>query len=400
MSLCINPQCQQPVNSDTTIFCQGCGSELLLDGRYRVLRELGQGGFGTTYEAIDAHCHSWVLKVLMDNHPKYVALFQQEAQVLGVLNHSGIPKVDLDGYFCYFAANRQEPLHCLVMEKIEGMNLSEYIKQRGHRPIQPKRALRWLAELTLILQQVHDCHFFHRDIKPENIMLRSNGSLVLIDFGTVREVTDSYIYKQASGQITGVVTQGYTPMEQMRGKAVLQSDFYALGGTMIFLLTAQNPGSFYDFTTERLNWRDRVDGLSPQFADLIDEMMAYSPLQRPKSSREIFQRIVAIDSSLKVLAEEFNSLSASSQPSSISSPSAISSTIFVNSNVPEDMPISEEFIERCRQELAEFIGPMANIVCKRILKQNPRLSRTEFCSALAKTINDPKQAREFQQRLL
>ena len=399
MSLCINPKCQQPVNSDTTIFCKGCGSELLLDGRYRVLRELGQGGFGITYEAIDAYSHSWVLKVLMDNHPKYVSLFQQEAQILGILNHSGIPKVDLDGYFCYFTANSQEPLHCLVMEKIEGMNLSEYIKQRGHRPIQPKRALRWLAELTLILQQVHDRHFFHRDIKPENIMLRSNGSLVLIDFGTVREVSDSYIHKQASGQVTGVVSQGYTPMEQLKGKAVLQSDFYALGGTTIFLLTAQNPGSFYDFTTERLNWRDCVDGLSSQFADLIDYMMAYSPLERPRSSKEIFQRAVAIDSSLKVLAEEFNS-PASFQSSSISSPSAISSTILVNFDAPVDVPISEEFIERCRQELAEFIGPMANIVCKRTLKQNPRISRREFCSALAKTINDPQQAGEFQQRLL
>ena len=160
MSLCINPQCQKANNSDTTIFCQGCGSELLLDGRYRVLQQLGQGGFGTTYEVIDIDRHYWVLKVLMDNHPKYVELFRQEAQVLGVLDHPGIPKVSLDGYFTYFAMNRSEPQHCLVMEKIEGLNLDDYIEQRGHRPIKLKRALRWLAELTLILKQVHSRNFF------------------------------------------------------------------------------------------------------------------------------------------------------------------------------------------------------------------------------------------------
>lgn len=400
MSLCINPQCQQPNNSDTTIFCQGCGSELLLDGRYRVLRELGQGGFGTTYEVIDIDSHHWVLKVLMDNHPKYVELFRQEAQVLGILDHPGIPKVSLDGYFSYFAMDREEPLHCLVMEKIEGLNLNDYIKQRGHRPIKQKRALRWLAELTLILEQVHSHNFFHRDIKPANIMLRSNGCLALIDFGTAREVTDSYIYKQAAGQITGVVTQGYTPMEQMKGKAVLQSDFYALGGTMIFLLTAENPGNFYDFNTDKFNWRGRVKDLSPRFADLIDYMMAFSPLQRPKSSREIFHKIVAIDASLKVLAEDFHSRSISRKSTLNSPTSSISYSVFTdNFNAPTlpNSQVTPEFVERCRQELAAFIGPMANIVCKRAYQQNPHMSQQEFCSTLAKSISDPAQARDFIQ---
>ena len=402
MSLCINPQCQKPNNSDTTIFCQGCGSELLLDGRYRVLRELGQGGFGTTYEVIDVDARYRVLKVLMDNHPKYVELFQQEAQVLAVLDHPGIPKVDLDSYFTYFAMDRSEPQHCLVMEKIEGLNLDDYIKQRGHRPIKQKRALRWLAELTLILKQVHSHNFFHRDIKPANIMLRSDGCLALIDFGTAREVTNSYVYKQAAGQITGVVTQGYTPMEQMKGKAVLQSDFYALGGTMIFLLTAENPGHFYDFTTDQLVWRDRVENLSPQFADLIDYMMAFSPLKRPKSSQEVFHKIVEIDPSLKLLAEDFHSSSIARQSTSLTSVSSTTANVFTNNpDTPafSDSQTTPEFVEHCRQELAAFIGPMANVVCKRTFKQNPNMSQQEFCAALAKTISNPAQARDFLQRL-
>ena len=131
MSLCINPECQKAHNSNTMIFCLGCGSELLLDGRYRVVRKLGQGGFGTTYEILDLNSRPWVLKVLIDNHPKYVELFKQEVQVLSILDHSGIPKTDLDGYFLYFPEGRQEPLHCMVMEKIEGLNLNQYIKKEA-----------------------------------------------------------------------------------------------------------------------------------------------------------------------------------------------------------------------------------------------------------------------------
>lgn len=413
MSLCINPQCQKPHNSDTTIFCQSCRSELLLDGRYRVIQELGQGGFGTTYEVIDVDNHPWVLKVLMDNHPKYVELFRQEAQVLSIVKHSGIPKIDLDGYFLYYPQDTEEPLHCLVMEKIEGLDLTQYIKQRGDRPIKPKRVLRWLAELTLILEQVHNENFFHRDIKPSNIMLRANGCLALIDFGTAREVTSSYLEKMAAGEITGVVTQGYTPMEQMRGKAVLQSDFYALGGTIIYLLTAQNPSSFYDFTEEKLIWQPAVPDILPEFADLIDYMMAFSPMKRPPSSREIFNRIVAIDPSLKILDESLDSIPLKSSVDSksglkpevletklTSSENQFSSTGNTAFSSNFNTQVTSEFIERCCQQLAEFIGPMASIVCKRIIQQNPQMTEAELSSALAQTISDPQQAKDFQRRLI
>lgn len=399
MSLCINPQCQKTHNSDTIIFCQGCSSELLIDGRYRVVQELGQGGFGTTYEVTDLQSRSWVLKVLTDNHPKYVELFQQEAQVLNTIKHSGIPRLDLDGFFTYFPEGATEPLYCLVMEKIEGLNLHDYIKQRGHRPIKPKRALRWLAELTLILDQVHNHNFFHRDIKPANIMLRSNGCLVLIDFGTARQVTDSYIQKQVLGEVTGVVTQGYTPIEQMKGKAVLQSDFYALGGTMIFLLTAQNPGDFYNVADDKFHWRDYVSDLSPQFGDLIDRMMAFSPLKRPANTREIFDCIVGIDSSLKLLAEDFQASPPSTQlPTFTTTKHNSHNSSYTTST--SDSTLNPEFVERCRQELATVIGPIANIICNQKIKQNPQMSQMDLCFALVEAVSDPAQAKNLQQRLI
>lgn len=76
MNLCINPQCPKPKNSETLLFCQSCGSELLIDGRYRVLKLVGQGGFGLTYQVLDLESQPKVLKVLTDNHPKYIQLFQ------------------------------------------------------------------------------------------------------------------------------------------------------------------------------------------------------------------------------------------------------------------------------------------------------------------------------------
>jgi serine/threonine protein kinase len=129
MILCINPHCQNPNNSDGEKFCQSCGSELLLHAHYRVIRRLGGGGFGVTYEVTDTrNSTTKVLKVLINNQQKAIELFKQEAQVLQNLNHPGIPKVELDGYFVFFPRESKEPVHCLVMEKIVGIDLEGVYK--------------------------------------------------------------------------------------------------------------------------------------------------------------------------------------------------------------------------------------------------------------------------------
>ena len=295
MSLCINPHCPKPDdNPDKIMFCLGCGSELLLQGRYKVVKYLGGGGFGKTYEIKERDNNLKVLKILHNNFPKAIELFQREAEVLSQLNYPGIPQVEADGYFVYHPRNSQEPLHCLVMEKIEGMDLYAYIKQREYRPIDESMAMQWLQELTTILQQVHNQNFFHRDIKPPNIMLRAEGGLALIDFGTARVVTDTYWQAQAQGQVTGIVSAGYTPPEQMNGQAMQQSDFFALGRTFVYLLTAKDPNQFYNPQTDELLWRDAVPNLSQQFADFLDWMMKRSPSKRPANTEEILQRLLDI----------------------------------------------------------------------------------------------------------
>ena len=296
MSYCINPNCPQPQNTRQPLFCQSCGSELLLEGCYRVLRPLGGGGFGKTYEIDDSGTKK-VLKVLFNTVPKAIELFQQEAAVLKQLKHPGIPKVESDGYFIY-SPRDQEPLHCLVMEKIEGMNLEEYMTQRNDKAISERAAVRWLKQIVEILHQVHRQNYFHRDIKPPNIMLRPSGQLVLIDFGTAREVTQTLMQKVAGQQVTGIISAGYTPPEQINGKAVPQSDFFALGRTFVYLLTGKYPQDFAeDSRTGTLIWRDDTAGISQKLLDLIDYLMSPFPGNRPKDTQEILYRLSKFETS-------------------------------------------------------------------------------------------------------
>ncbi|BAZ80534.1 RDD family protein [Sphaerospermopsis kisseleviana CS-549] len=323
MSYCINPSCPKPQNPKQPLFCQACGSELLLEGCYRVIRPLGGGGFGKTYEVEDSGAKK-VLKVLFNTVPKAVELFQQEAEVLKRLNHPGIPKVESDGYFIYFPRDAKEPLHCLVMEKIEGMNLEQYMIQRNHQPIGERAAVRWLKQIVEILQQVHQQNYFHRDIKPPNIMLRPNGQLVLIDFGTAREVTQTFMQKVAGQQVTGIISAGYTPLEQVNGKAVPQSDFFALGRTFVYLLTGKSPDNFHeDARNGKLIWQDDVTGISQKLLYLIDYLISPFPGNRPQDTQEILQKLSDFDTS----SPAFQTSNSSSQSSnSVANVQTVAST--------------------------------------------------------------------------
>jgi eukaryotic-like serine/threonine-protein kinase len=408
MSFCINLNCPKPQNLSTQLFCQSCGSELLLEGRYRVICKLGSGGFGKTYEISDSDGTAKVLKVLTNNDPKYVELFQREAQVLTRLHHQGIPSAEADAYFIYYPNNSQQPLHCLVMEKIVGLNLQQYIQKRG-TPIDEKNAIRWLGQLVTILQSVHSQNFFHRDIKPSNIMLKVDGQLVLIDFGTAREITETFVTKQASGQVTGIISAGYTPSEQLNGQAVPQSDFFALGRTFIYLLTGKDPNQFYNFQTDELQWREAVPNLSPQLGDFLDRLMARFPSQRPQTIELVWQLFKQLNYSLDKShlgappTEPINSSLAVHNSNLSSSTKALNNVteISVTTKVSSvQSRLDPGFINRCKHELSELIGPIASVICQRIIAENPEFSATEFVEALAKKIPGSKQAKEFQKRLL
>lgn len=309
-SYCLNPKCPNPsdrLNADA-IICRNCGSKLLLQDRYRLIRPLKKGGFGQIFEVDDLGTLK-VIKVLnlarftdTRSKQKAVSLFEQEAAVLSQHSHSGIPKVEPDGYFHFWPKNSQEPLLCLVMEKIDGSNLEEWLENRHNQPITPEQALDWLKQLAEILAQVHEQGYLHRDIKPSNIMLRPNGQLALIDFGAVREFTETYL----TG--TFIASIGYTPPEQLKGRAVPQSDFFALGRTFVHLLTGKHPIELPEDpqTEDKLIWRDNTRHISKlgvdfiykltgrSLADFIDELMEPSWRKRPKNTQCILKRLKKI----------------------------------------------------------------------------------------------------------
>lgn len=270
----------------------------LLQNRYRIMHPLGKGGFGQVFE-VEENGARKVLKVLNlsafqpSQYQKAIKLFQREVEVLSQFHHPGVPQIEPDGYFV-LPQDRQPPLHCLVMEKISGVNLQQWLQKGGI--LSQSQAIDWLKQLIDILAHLHKQQFFHRDIKPANIMLRPNGQLVLIDFGAVRGITLTYLAKQQHQETgTAIISAGYTPPEQAEGQAVPQSDFFALGRTFVYLFTGQDPINLpKDTETGALIWRDRTHKaakLSPLFAALIDYLMAPFPGQRPQSCEVIAQTI-------------------------------------------------------------------------------------------------------------
>ena len=293
MSYCINPNCSNRQNSNDLEYCQSCGTRLLINERYQSIKPLriGPDYNSEVFEVQDFKQPGTfkVLKCLALRHKdsRVAELFEREAVALGWLtnrqNHPGIPRVDPDGYFEFVLGNGFKTLRCLVMERIEGQNLENWLEQ--NQPISQEQALNWLQQLLEILDIVHQQKLCHRDIKPSNIMLKPNGKLVLIDFGAVgigETIINSY---------------GYTPLEQINGETVPQSDFFALGRTFVYLLTGRHPSELTHSKTNQLFWRNLAPGISSSLAQLIDDLMAHAPANRPRNCQVIRQCLQAIDNS-------------------------------------------------------------------------------------------------------
>ena len=291
---CINPDCPRPYPQPWgNKFCNGCGTTLCLNNRYIPLQRLGSGGFATIYTVWDLPIQSQrVLKVLVDNSPKALQLFEQEAAVLQNLNHPGIPRVEQGSHFLLSVGNSPPRLlPCLVMEKINGQTLEDVLSQYPQGC--PEALVRdWLYQATEILQELHRSGIIHRDLKPSNLMLREEtNQLVAIDFGGAKQI--SWLPLGLRGNSTRLISPGYSPPEQMAGEAVgPAADFYALGRTMIQLLTGQDLADLEDPVTGDLQWRNRTT-VTPALANLLDEMVRTEPQQRPATALKIQRRLAA-----------------------------------------------------------------------------------------------------------
>ena len=209
--------------------------ETILQGRYRIIRQLGQGGMGAVYEAIDQRLDTTVaLKETLFAEERLRKQFEREARLLARLHHPALPRVsdhfsEGDGQF-------------LVMQFIPGDDLSEMMtRKRG--PFPADQVLTWADQLLDALDYLHtqDPQIVHRDIKPQNLKLTSRGQIILLDFGLAKGQAGDISRITTAASIFGY-TPNYAPLEQIQGLGTdTRSDLYALGATLYHLITGVKP---------------------------------------------------------------------------------------------------------------------------------------------------------------
>ncbi|KST63477.1 serine/threonine protein kinase [Mastigocoleus testarum] len=301
MTICINPSCPQPncLANRENRFCQSCGSPLEVFGKHRVKRRLNdKTDFTEAYE-LDVNNETKILRLLkqyLSTDSETIELFQQEADILGQIQHPGIPNHDI--YFQYKTRNNLV-LHCMVMDKIDGTDLEEWRRQNS-QSISQTQAINWLKQLVEILGLSHRKNYLHRDIRPSNIIIKPNQQLTLTNFGTSKELSQPYLKRLSNtSTLIEIDSVGYKPPEQMTGETVAQSDFFALGRTFVFLLTGYHPlempPNIYDAENDVLHWHNETNHISPLFLNLIDDLMARKVEKRPQDTREILQRLKQIE---------------------------------------------------------------------------------------------------------
>ena len=285
--------CTHEGNSPDNLFCIYCGKPLsvqLTIRHYQVLRTLGQGGMGTTYLAWDptgisaGHPKLLVLKQMnadMAKIAKAQELFQREADTLGLLNHSGVPK-----YYDFFVESGKK---YLAMELIHGQDLEKFVYRQG--PVTLNHAIEWMIQTCDILDYLHGKNppLIHRDIKPANLMVRkSNNRIVVLDFGAVKEI--------GTAPGTRIGAEGYCAPEQERGQPLTQSDLYAIGPTLIFLLTGENPFKFYRQKGRSFRFDvAKIPTITPKLKEVIDKVTEPLPRDRFQTAKELASALAACE---------------------------------------------------------------------------------------------------------
>lgn len=269
-----------------------------LESRYRLIRELGRGGFGHSYLAEDRSRYN-ELCVLKEFVPqledkaliaKAQELFGREAGVLYQLDHAQIPKFrellrvrEQSGKWRLF----------LVQDYIEGTTYQTLLqtRRRNGSHFSESEVTELLYQLLPVLTYIHSKGIIHRDISPDNLILNvADGLPVLIDFGGVKQLSLSVQQQLAASsppaETTRIGKVGYVPPEQLQsGSADATSDLYGLAATLLVLTTGKDPQELFDAYHGVWNWSDEV--LSPELSCILERMLAARPADRFPSAEAV-----------------------------------------------------------------------------------------------------------------
>lgn len=261
----------------------------ILRDRYQLNQQLGQNAGRQTWLAEDLQTETKekVIIKLLAFSPQMqweeLKLFEREAQVLQNLDRWYTPK-----YRDYFTLDKEIsydlPWFGLVQDYISGSSLRDLLEQgKRFNQLEAREIAKQVLNILIYLHELSP-PIIHRDIKPSNLILGSDGQVYLVDFGAVQDKA-----KAEGVTFTVVGTNGYAPPEQLWGKAIPNSDLYALGATLIHLLTGIAPSELPQRQMQ-IEFKDKVK-LNPNFANWLEKLTQPASERRFNSAREALEAL-------------------------------------------------------------------------------------------------------------
>lgn len=249
----------------------------VVDGKYKILNKVGQGGMSIVYLAMNESANKqWAIKEVRKDGTKDFEVVKQglmmETELLKKFNHPNLPSIidviDKNDNFL------------IVMDYIEGNPLSKTLEEYGAQP--QELAIKWGKQLCDVLGYLHARNIIYRDMKPSNVMLKPDGNIELIDFGTARE------YKGNNLDDTVCLgTIGYAAPEQFGGKGETdgRTDIYCLGATLYHLVTGKHPSIEPPYEIKPI--REINPSLSEGLERIIYKCTRPNPLERYQNCEEL-----------------------------------------------------------------------------------------------------------------